>query len=134
MDISTLNIGAVLVATLAGYGIGAIWYSPFLFAKKWMNSIGMSEDNADMSGIGKIMTLSFFFHLILAFNLGMFLNDPTIGASEGAFYGFLTGFGWVFFVIAINSMYESRPWSYVFITGGHWTITFTIMGLILGAW
>lgn len=130
----TLNIWAVLVATVAGFGVGAIWYSPLLFSKAWTDSIGIKPEDVDTSGIAKIMTLSFVFHLIMAYCLGMFLNSPEIGLQEGALYGFLTGFGWIFFVIAINSMYESRSWKYVFITGGHWTITFTVMGLIFGAW
>jgi len=134
MDMSTLNIWAVVVAALAAHTIAAVWYSPLLFSKGWMDSIGAKEEDFSGSNMGKLIGITFIFHVIMAFCLGMFLNDASIGMHEGAFYGFLTGFGWIFFVLATNSMYERRPWKYVFITGSHWTIAFTVMGLILGAW
>ncbi len=134
MDMSTLNVWAVLVAAVAGHIIGAIWYSPMLFSNAWMQAIGKKEEDFKPVNMGKLLTITFVFQLIMAFCLGMFLNDASIGWSEGAFYGFLTGFGWIFFVIATNSMYEQRSSKYIFISGIHWTVVFTVMGLILGAW
>jgi hypothetical protein len=32
------------------------------------------------------------------------------------------------------ALFERRPWKYVLINGGYMTVSFTIMGLILGAW
>lgn len=134
MEMSTLNIWAVLVSAVAGFMVGGIWYSPLMFSKAWVSALNIDVEKVEGMNMTKIMSLSFVYHLIMAFCLGMFLNDSSIGLSEGAFYGFLTGFGWIFFVLATNSMYENRPFKYVLITGGHWVVTFTIMGLILGAW
>ncbi|MEX0994378.1 MAG: DUF1761 domain-containing protein [Balneolaceae bacterium] len=134
MELSTLNLWAVLAAAVATYGIGAIWYSPLLFSGQWMESAGLRESDLENTNMAKIMSLTLIYSLIMAFCLGMFLNDPSIGLSEGAFYGFLTGFGWIFFVIATNSMYEQKSWTYILIVGGYWTVAFTVMGLILGAW
>lgn len=133
MDISTLNIWAVLAATLLTFVIGAIWYGP-LFGNIWMKTVGLSEDEINEGNMAKIFGLAFIFELIMAFCLAMFLNDPSIGISEGTFYGFLTGFGWIFFALAVNALYERRSWKYIFINGGYWVVTFTLMGLILGAW
>ena len=133
MDISTLNIWAILVATLSAFLVGWLWYGP-LFGKAWMTTAGMTEEQLQQGNMAKIFGLAFIFELIMAFNLAMFLNDPSIGLEMGAFYGFLTGFGWVFFALAVNSLYEQRSWKYILINGGYWTVTFTVMGLILGAW
>ena len=89
--------------------------------------------------MGKIFGLAFIFELIMAFNLAMFLTGSPeaaeqISAGMGAFYGFLTGFGWIFFAMAVNSLYEQRSWKYMLINGGYWTVAFTVMGLIIGAW
>lgn len=75
----------------------------------------------------------------MAFNLAMFLTGSPeaavqIDAGTGAFYGFLTGFGWIFFALAVNSLYEQKSWKYIFVNGGYWTVAFTVMGLILGVW
>lgn len=133
MDTSTLNIWAVLIATLSTFVIGWLWYGP-LFGKAWMDAAGVTKESTQDANMGKIFGLAFIFELIMAYCLGMFLNDPSIGISEGAFYGFLTGFGWIFFALAVNSFFEQRSWKYILINGGYWIITFTVMGLILGAW
>lgn len=133
MDISTLNIWAVLVATLSTFVVGALWYGP-LFGKAWLSAAGLSEEEMQKGNTAKIFGLTFIFELIMAYCLAMFLNDPAIGISEGAFYGFLTGFGWIFFALAVTGLFEQRSWKYIFINGGYWIVTFTIMGLILGAW
>lgn len=133
MDISTLNIWAILVATLSTFVIGWLWYGPF-FGKAWLSVVGLNEEELKNANMGKIFGFSFIFELIMAFNLAMFLNDPSIGISEGALYGFLTGFGWIFFAFAVNGLFERRSWKYIFINGGYWVVAFTVMGLILGAW
>lgn len=133
MDMSTLNIWAILVATLSTFMVGWLWYGP-LFGKAWMAEVGMTEEDVQKGNMAKIFGFAFIFELIMAYCLAMFLNDPTIGLQEGAFYGFLTGFGWIFFALAVNSLYEQKSWKYIFINGGYWTVAFTIMGLILGAW
>lgn len=138
MDISLLNIWAILVATLSTYVVGWLWYGP-LFVKAWMSAVGLSEEQIAQANMTKIFGLAFVFELIMAFNLAMFLTGSPeaaaqIDAAMGAFYGFLTGFGWVFFALAVNSLYEQKSWKYIFINGGYWAVTFTVMGLIIGAW
>ena len=139
MDTSTLNIWAILVATLSTFVIGAAWYSPVLFGKAWMNAAGLSEEKVQQGNMAKIFGLAFIFELIMAFNLAMFLTGSPEAAQQmtggtGAFYGFLTGFGWIFFAMAVNSLYEQRSWKYICINGGYWTVAFTVMGFIIGAW
>jgi hypothetical protein len=138
MDFSSINVLAVLVATLSTFLVGWLWYGP-LFGKAWMNAVGLSEEQIQQGNMAKIFGFAFFFELIMAFNLAVFLTGSPeaaemMNAQMGAFYGFLAGFGWVFFALAVNSLYEQKSWKYIFINGGYWTVTFTIMGLILGAW
>jgi hypothetical protein len=99
-----------------------------------MGAVGLTEEQIQQGNMGKIFGLAFVFELIMTFNLALFLNDPAIGASEGALYGFLAGFGWIFFALAVNSLYEQRSWKYITINGGYWVVVFTVTGLILGAW
>lgn len=138
MDISLLNIWAILVATLSTFLVGWLWYGP-LFGKAWISATGLSEEQIQQGNMAKIFGLAFIFELIMAFNLAMFLTGSPEAAEQmnyqmGAFYGFLTGFGWVFFALAVNSLYEQKSWKYIFINGGYWTVAFTVMGLIIGAW
>ncbi|WP_440998803.1 DUF1761 domain-containing protein [Fodinibius sp. SL11] len=138
MDFSNINMFAILAATLSTFLVGWLWYGP-LFGKSWMNVVGLSEEQVQQGNMAKIFGFAFLFELIMAFNLAVFLTGSPeaaemMNATMGAFYGFLAGFGWVFFALAVNGLYEQKSWKYIFINGGYWTVTFTIMGLILGAW
>ena len=138
MEMSSINFLAVIAATLSTFLVGYVWYGP-LFGKAWMNAVGMSEEELQQGNMAKIFGLAFIFELIMAFNLAMFLTGSPEAAAQmsagtGAFYGFLTGFGWIFFALAVNGLYEQKSWKYIFINGGYWTVAFTVMGLIIGAW
>jgi hypothetical protein len=138
MDVSSINFFAVIVAALSTFLVGWLWYGP-LFGKAWMNAVGLSEEELQQGNMAKIFGLSFVFELIMAFNLAMFLTGSPEAASQmdagtGAFYGFLTGFGWIFFAMAVSGLYEQKSWKYIVINGGYWAVAFTVMGLIIGAW
>lgn len=138
MDLSSINILAVIVAALSTFLVGWLWYGP-LFGKAWMNAVGVTEEDIEQGNMAKIFGFSFLFEIIMAFNLAMFITGSPEAAENataamGTFYGFLVGFGWVFFALAVNSLYEGKSWKYIFINGGYWTIAFTVMGAIIGAW
>jgi len=139
MELSAINWFAVIVATLAGFPLGFIWYGP-LFGKPWMSSVGLSEEKIQHhSNMAKIFSVALVFQFVMAFCMAMFFySDPAsadlVNASSGAFYGFLTGFGWVTMAVGVNAMFEQRSFAYVGIVGGYWIVVFTLMGLILGGW
>lgn len=134
MDPSNINWLAVLVSTLLFYGIGAVWYSPVLFGKIWMKEINMAPDAGKKVNMARLMTFTFILSFIMVTNLAFFLADPSVGAQEGALYGFLTGFGWVAMASTLNAMYEMRGWRYMLINAGYMVVGFTLSGVILGAW
>jgi hypothetical protein len=134
MNPASINWLAVIAATLSAFAIGGLWYSAFLFGKAWMRVSGVSEEKAKSSNMLKIYGTAFLFILIAALNLAFFLSGPSITAGNGAFYGFLTGFGWVFMGIGVIALFEQRSWTYIFINGFYWVVSLTVMGLILGAW
>lgn len=133
MDAGTLSVWAIVVATLSTFVIGFLWYGP-LFGSTWMEAAGLSEEDVEDANMVSLFGTAFVLQLVMAVNLAFFLNDPSIGLPQGALYGFLVGFGWVFLALAVNSLYEQRSWSYIFVNGGYWTVSFTVMGAILGAW
>jgi hypothetical protein len=129
-----VNWLAVLAAAVSTFVIGGLWYSPVLFGRAWMSVNNLSEADLAKSNMARIFGLSFFFALIMAANLAAFLAEPKTTAAWGAAAGFLAGFGWVALGIATIALFERRSWKYVLINGGYMTVSFVIMGLILGAW
>lgn len=134
MDISTLNWWAVLVAAISTFLIGGLWYSPILFGKAWMKENNFTEETLSKSNMAKIFGLSFLFSFIMAFNLAMYLNHESTTASFGAIAGFLAGFGWVAMSLFIIGLFERKSVKLMLINAGYVTVSFVIMGLIIGAW
>jgi len=129
-----INWLAVVAAAVSTFLIGGLWYSKALFGRPWMSVNNLSDAELSKSNMPKIFGLSLLFALLMAANLAAFLAEPKTTASWGATAGFLAGFGWVTLGIATISLFERRSWKYVAINGGYMTVSFVVMGLIIGAW
>ena len=129
-----INWLAVVTAALSTFALGGLWYSPALFGRAWMSVNHLTSDDLAKSSMGKIFGLAFVFAVLMAANLAAFLAEPKTTASWGATAGFLAGFGWVTLGIATISLFERRSGKYVLINGGYMTVSFILMGLIIGAW
>ena len=127
-----INWFAILSATLVGFVVGFLWYGP-LFGKVWMKEAGLSEEDVKNGNMAKIFGFTAVFQFIMAYCLAMFFGND-ITAASGAMYGFLTGFAWVALSVSVLALYEQRSFKYMLINGGFWTVVFTLMGLIIGAW
>jgi hypothetical protein len=133
MDMSTINWLAILVSGISAFVLGGVWYSPALFGNAWMKENSMTVEDVKKGNKGKIFGWSFILSLIMAANLGMYLNAPGINLSQGIMYGFLTGV-WIFCGIAIVGLFEHKTARYIFINGGYMLIGLTLMGAIIGVW
>lgn len=134
MDFSSINYVAVLAAAVSTFVLGGLWYSPLLFGKAWMRANSFTEADLQTFSKARMFGWSFFFALVMAVNLAMFLAGPTTNVTWGMVAGGLAGFGWVAMAIAIIGVFENRSWSYILINGGYMTVAFVIMGAIIGAW
>src|SRR5215212_194323 len=100
MDMTTINWLAIFVAGISAFVLGGVWYSPALFGNAWMKENRLTIDDVKKGNKGKIFGWSFILSLVMAANLGMYLNAPGINLTQGLLYGFLTGI-WIFCGIAI---------------------------------
>ncbi len=132
--LSQLNWIAIFTAALSVFLIGGLWYSPLLFAKPWMKENSFSNEDMRTSNKPKIFALSFLFSFVMAFNLAMFLNDEKTTLLWGAIAGLLAGFGWVAMSLFVIGQFERKSTKYMLIHGGYVTVSFIVMGLIIGAW
>lgn len=129
-----INHWALLVSALFLWFLGALWYSPLLFAKPWIAIVGRREGEKP-KGLATGMISSFIGDLILAFALAHIVfwsGATTIG--WGAFVGFLCFLGFYLSPLYPQSIYEGRPFTYVAINGGYWFVGMTVVGCILAVW
>ena len=128
-----LNWLAIIVAAVSAFALGAVWYSPVLFVKRWMKETGITEESTKNNNMGKIFGLAFLLSLIASFFLAMFIG-PDAGAGFGAMAGFMAGLGWVFTFTGIIYLFERRTMAHFLINSGYSVVSLTIMGLIIGVW
>jgi hypothetical protein len=128
-----LNWLAIIVAAISAFALGGLWYSPILFAKRWMKETGITEESTKNTNMIKVFGLAFLLSLIASFFLAMFLG-PEAGAGFGAFAGFMAGLGWVFTFMGISYLFESRTLAHFLINSIYSILSLTIMGLIIGVW
>lgn len=133
MDPGSVDYLAVLVAAISTFAVGGLWYSPLLFARRWMALTGLTEEQLAKGGALRVFGGAFALQLCMALNLAFFLGpDPTIGFALGA--SFAAGFGWVALGMGVTFLFERRPLGLWLIDGGYHAVAFLVMGLILGAW
>ncbi|HVO81341.1 MAG TPA: DUF1761 domain-containing protein [Terriglobales bacterium] len=129
-----INWLAVLAAAVLTFVLGGLWYSPAVFGRAWMSANGFTQADLNKGSMARIFGLSFLFAILMATNLAAFLAEPKTTAAWGATAGFLAGFGWVALGLATVALFERRSAKYILINGGYMTVSFVIMGLILGLW
>jgi hypothetical protein len=128
---ANINWLAVLVAAIAGFAVGGLWYGP-VFGKAWMQAAGMTEEKINAANPARIYGTTLLLNLIAAFSLAMFIGAG--GLQFGVFAGFMTGLAFVATALGVTYLFEHRPLKLWLINAGYQIVIFTLMGAILGYW
>jgi hypothetical protein len=134
--LSNLNWLHILVAAIAYFALGAIWYS-FLFQKQWVRYHNIDMNNADArKGAGAIMFMSFILMFLVTIGLAILINKMTIigGAMSGVKIGLTTGVLFSATAISITYLYLKRPAGLHFIDGLYHVVGQVIAAVILCVW
>jgi hypothetical protein len=133
MQSVAINHLAIIAAAILAFVIGGLWYGP-LFGQAWMREVGLTPEAAAAGNPAKIYGLSFLWILVMAYNLGFFIGDPSLSSAMSTLYGFATGFGWIAMALFVVGLFERRSAKLMLINGGYMTVTLTMMGLVIGLW
>jgi hypothetical protein len=133
MDPSKLNILAILAAAVSTFLVGGLWYSPALFGKAWQRETGLSDEVLKQRNPAKVFGPAFLLALLMAFNLAAFLGpEATPGFAVAA--ALAAGFGWVALGMGVTYLFEARSLRLWLIDAGYHTVSFALMGVIIGLW
>ena len=135
--LSHVNWLAVLVATIAYFVLGALWYSKALFGNKWAQLVKLDTTNPDLKkGMGGMMASTFILMLIVSFGLEVLIVKINF-AQEFMFgikLGLLTGLAFATTAVSINYVYERRPSTLYLINNGYHVIGHVLVATILVLW
>jgi hypothetical protein len=140
MTFGGINYLAIVVAALAGFGFGAVYY--MTLAKPWMNASGWSAEEqaaktkAGMDASKAPFIIAIVANLIMAWVLAGIIGHLGLGQTTIR-NGIISGaFCWLGFVIttqSVNYAFGGRKSSLTLIDGGHWLGVLLIMGAVIGA-
>ena len=137
MDFNHINYLAVLVAGVASFALGAIWYSPVLFAKRWQNELGFTDEYLRQANMPLVMGGSLVMIIIMALGNAI-LQQAIYGADGNLELGLKTGLMiGLFFsatTLAINYFYQRKSLMLWLIDALYQVFFCAIAGAIIGAW
>jgi hypothetical protein len=129
----TVNYLAVLVATIAGFATGAIWYT-LLFGRLWLKAVDLTPSDMSDKGMSPVpFIVSIVSNALMAWVLAVILTRfGTITIGNGICAGAMAWLGFVLTTIATNTAFPGRPWSLTAIDAGHWLAVLLVQGAIIG--
>lgn len=137
MTFPHVNAWAVLAAGVLIFMLGGLWYSPLLFAKKWIALSGMSEADIKKGGGAQpaLFLQAFFCGLVSAYGLAFVLTRfPRAGAPRGAMIGAVC---WLAFAAATSyatALFSRTPKGLWLINSAYNLVSFMAAGALLAVW
>jgi hypothetical protein len=124
--------GAIVVAALAHFIFGAVWFT--VLKQPWLDSVGKSEQQLAAAGnAGLAYTVAFVCNLLMAGVLVFVLRTRTSSVISGIQAGAVLGFGIAAAALVTELIFEARSGTGMIIASLFPAIGCVIMGAIIGA-
>jgi len=127
MDLSNVNLVAVLVAALVAFIVGWLWYGP-LFGKAWMKLSGMKASKPKGSSI----VWGYLTHAVMAYVLAVLMLNFNVLEMNAALG--LAFWIWLGFFATMNLgmvIWEDKKFNLYLINTGSGLLTLLIMAGVL---
>ena len=135
MIFSGVNYLAVIIAALAGFGLGAVWY--MVLGGVWLRAIGKTEDDFKQS-TGAAKALPFIIAIVALLVMATMLAGimghlGSLTVRGGVIAGALVWLGFVITTMGVNHAFGHAKPMLTLIDGGHWLAVLLIQGAVIGA-
>jgi hypothetical protein len=152
MPFPPVNWLAILVAAIIIFILGGLWYSPMLFAKKWMALQNKTEEQARAEMASANMPLmyasAFITALITAWVMASLLAHlaaiagPSavasagmgLNAAHGAIFGFVCWLGFAATSSYATALFSGKPKQLWLIDSAYNLVSFVLAGALLAVW
>jgi hypothetical protein len=132
-----INFLAVIVAAVVAFAIGALWYSPLLFAKKWVEAHGYTEEQvAEMQkGAGKAYAITLVCDILIALAIAVLVGYINMERCvQGLKLGLLVWGGFAFPLGLVANVFSGKRISVFVIDTAYQLVYLVLMGAILAVW
>lgn len=135
-----VNWLAVIAAVVVNMVVGAIWYSPMVFAKQWAKSTGRKmEEMGDgtkgyiLTTIGALIQVIVLLHFVTYARYFYFPVDYT-NAQVGLHTALWAWLGFVAVPQGVNMVFANTSRKLWAINTGYFFVTLLINGVLLATW
>lgn len=137
-----INIIAILVAVVANFFLGFLWYTP-LFGKAWGKEMGYPADMKPEKGVmlkGMLFMVigNFLFAWVFAHNIAAWSFVPEMAATEPAVSALMAAiFTWLGFYVPGElggTVWEKKSWKLFAINTGYHLMSLLVVAFILTFW
>ena len=136
--LSDLNWLAVLVAALAYFAIGALWYAPPVFGRVWAEAGGLPTPDPSSRPSPAIYLTPLIGSLLSAIALGMIAKaSGTDTFEEGIVLGLVVAVGFAISIAFVTAQFESekpKPMVWGAVNGGYHVVGNLIAAIIVASW
>ena len=133
--LSDLNWLGVILAALAYFALGGLWYSPAFLGKPWMAASGMTMPEDGQGPGPAIYAAPLVTCLVAAIATGMLAAATgTDTVSEGIVLGVVLGIGYAATIAGVTGVFEStkpNPKTWTLITAGYHVVGLVLAGIIV---
>jgi hypothetical protein len=138
MTFAGINYLAVVIAALAGFGFGAVYY--MTLARPWMDAMGWNADEQAARRRGELnpsktpFLIAIVANLVMAWVLaGLIAHMGPVTIRSGIISAAFCWIGFVVTTLAVNHAFGNRKPMLTVIDGAHWLGVLLIMGAVIGA-
>jgi hypothetical protein len=136
--LSDLNWLAVLVAALAYFAIGALWYAPPVFGKVWAAAGGFALPEPGTRPNPAIYLTPLVGSLLSAIALGMIAKaSGTDTFEEGIVLGLVVAVGFAISIALVTAQFETskpKPMVWGAVNGGYHVVGNLLAAIIVASW
>jgi hypothetical protein len=138
LELGGVNWLAVVAAAAIYFVLGALWYSPPLFAKPWQAAIGWDAGRQEPQTNPLTYVVPAAFYLVAAVATALLATaTQTDTLTEGVVLGLVTGIGFALPMVGVEAAFDPnkpKPVNWFLITAAYHVIGFAILGAVIGAW
>ena len=136
--LSDLNWLAVIVAGLAYFALGALWYAPPVFGKPWMAAGGQQMGQTGERPNPAIYVTPLIAQIVAAIALGMIAESTSTNTfEEGLVLGLVAGVGFAVTTMLTTATFETqKPNGMVWglINAAYHLVGLVIAAVIIAVW
>lgn len=132
----SVNFLAVLVATIASFVAGSLWYGP-LFGKQWMKMMNFTPKSMKSMKLTpmKAMTMGFLTYLVMIYVIALFLKMAQVATlTDGLIVGFWIWFGFIATTTLSSFLWEGKSIKLYLFNNAYNLLNMLIISGILSVW